>query len=460
MKILHYLLGLPPVREGGLVNYVLDLARGEILLGHEVGLLVPDKIHLNDDNANKIVRKDWNGIPCYRIQNPPPVLIGKGIDDISYLYAEGDQEVYTEYLKDDTPDIIHVHSLMGLHLSFLKAAKDMHIPIVFTTHDYYGLCIKASLLKGDVLCGEADWKNCYTCQQRKTSIRRIALEQSTIYRTAKKNPLYRWLEKSPTSMPLKRGIESIRRSFIRRDTKKQSENTVGTNNIQEMERLRTYYYDMFGYITCYHFNSTKARSVFEQYLGSLSGRVINISNASVADHRARREFEGRLRIGYIGYGTPQKGFFLLNKALDELYQNGIQNFECHIYFDPKQELRPYLKCYAPYSKEKAGFVYRNMDILVLPSVWNETFGMVVLEALSYGVPVIISDRVGAYDILKENLQMGIVVEPNSDSLKTAIYDLIVNRQKLYDMNKAICEWNYNFSFQKHVEDMIEFYREA
>ena len=33
-------------------------------------------------------------------------------------------------------------------------------------------------------------------------------------------------------------------------------------------------------------------------------------------------------------------------------------------------------------------VYHAMDVLVVPSIWKETFSLVTLEVLSYGVPVI------------------------------------------------------------------------
>ncbi len=36
MVILHYLMGLPPVRGGGLVHYVLDLAKAQKEMGHSV----------------------------------------------------------------------------------------------------------------------------------------------------------------------------------------------------------------------------------------------------------------------------------------------------------------------------------------------------------------------------------------------------------------------------------------
>ena len=60
-------------------------------------------------------------------------------------------------------------------------------------------------------------------------------------------------------------------------------------------------------------------------------------------------------------------------------------------------------------------------MLVAPSIWYETFGFTVLEALSYGLPVIVSDHVGAKDIVGDN---GIIISSgNVDELKNAIQAL-------------------------------------
>ena len=63
-------------------------------------------------------------------------------------------------------------------------------------------------------------------------------------------------------------------------------------------------------------------------------------------------------------------------------------------------------------------IFNETDVMAAPSIWYETFGFTVLEAVSYGVPVIISDRVGAKDIVGEN---GVIVKAGDPaSLKEAI----------------------------------------
>ena len=66
-------------------------------------------------------------------------------------------------------------------------------------------------------------------------------------------------------------------------------------------------------------------------------------------------------------------------------------------------------------------IMNEADMLVAPSIWYETFGFTVLEALSYGLPVIVSDHVGAKDIVGDN---GIIISSgNVDELKNAIQAL-------------------------------------
>lgn len=74
------------------------------------------------------------------------------------------------------------------------------------------------------------------------------------------------------------------------------------------------------------------------------------------------------------------------------------------------------------------------DVLITPSVWNETFGYTVMEALSYGVPVIVSSHVGAKDIVPADA--GIIFD-NEIELKNAIKSL--TKERLESMNQTILE---------------------
>lgn len=112
-----------------------------------------------------------------------------------------------------------------------------------------------------------------------------------------------------------------------------------------------------------------------------------------------------------------------------------QNFCLDVHFTP-MEMSPYIKSHDRYTYDELENIFDETDILVVPSIWYETFGFTVLEALSYGVPVIISGTVGSKDILV--VGAGIVVEDmDASKLAMTIQDITVD--KLRKMNRIIAE---------------------
>ena len=100
----------------------------------------------------------------------------------------------------------------------------------------------------------------------------------------------------------------------------------------------------------------------------------------------------------------------------------------------------------------------NIDILILPSVWYETFGFTVQEALSYGVPVMVSENVGAKDII-ENYKTGVIFEANEEDLKEKIlYVLEKGKAVLSDMNRNIVDNSHIKTIEEHTTEMLGFYK--
>jgi glycosyltransferase involved in cell wall biosynthesis len=65
--------------------------------------------------------------------------------------------------------------------------------------------------------------------------------------------------------------------------------------------------------------------------------------------------------------------------------------------------------------------YYTADLLVMPSIENETWGLVVNEALHHGLPSIVSDRVGcAPDLIKSGVTGEIFEAGSPESLAVAI----------------------------------------
>jgi len=68
--------------------------------------------------------------------------------------------------------------------------------------------------------------------------------------------------------------------------------------------------------------------------------------------------------------------------------------------------------------------YRRADVLVCPSVWEEPFGLPVLEAMACGVPVVAFDRGGPRELIRDG-ETGRLVEPfSAAALGDAVCELL------------------------------------
>lgn len=422
MKILHYFLGFPPYRTGGLTKYVCDLMSYQIDSGNEVIALWPGKMNFLGNKKIKIKqRKNINLVINYEIINPLPVPLLDGINNIDEFVKKGDYKVFRNFLEKVKPDIIHIHTLMGLHKEFIKAAKDLKIKIVYTTHDYFGICPRVNLLKNDLPCDDDhNCKDCAYCNANALSINKIKIMQSKTYRKMKNS-----------------NIVKILRQKHKNKFEKNAKNPTEVNKIKTCDndyiKLRDYYFDMINDFSEIYFNSSVSKDVFLKYMNLKNWKLVPITHKNVKDNKKIKKFGKTLNITYLGPTKSYKGFYLLLNALDEIYKD--KNFVLNIYYQTPEN-REYLNKNDNYTFEELENIFKNTDLLVAPSIWYETFGFTVLEALSFGVPVLVTENVGAKDIVKD---FGYVIKPNKDSLKEKIEYILSNRNDLVLKNKKIVE---------------------
>ena len=90
--------------------------------------------------------------------------------------------------------------------------------------------------------------------------------------------------------------------------------------------------------------------------------------------------------------------------------------------------------------------YRLADIYVMPSK-KEGFGIVFIEAMHYGLPVIAGNKDGSVDALCHG-QLGILVNPDSQAeINEAIQNIILRRDK-YLPNQELLTKCFSYSFYK------------
>lgn len=113
------------------------------------------------------------------------------------------------------------------------------------------------------------------------------------------------------------------------------------------------------------------------------------------------------------------------------------------------------------NKAELAELYRQCICAINPSRLNETFGLTVLEAMSYGRPVIASN-VGALPEMVRHMDTGILVESRAESELARAMELLW-RQPAEAMRMGLAAWQMvrdEFSKDAHYRKISSVYREV
>lgn len=135
-----------------------------------------------------------------------------------------------------------------------------------------------------------------------------------------------------------------------------------------------------------------ASHVFQGLFDRQTERVVSHPNIEASGPEAREKPTLIREVGFLGRLSPEKGVEVLLEAGDRLGISILLAGEGHDeYVDSLRRKHPAARFLG--HMPAASFLAR-VDLLVVPSVWDEPFGRVVADARAAGVPVLISDRGG------------------------------------------------------------------
>lgn len=217
--------------------------------------------------------------------------------------------------------------------------------------------------------------------------------------------------------------------------------------------LKAYYSRCFSLIDCFHFNSEHTKECYESHIKPNEGVVVPITHGGIRDNRRLRTYDDdKLRLGFIGSTTVHKGLPFLIEALKEVGKYDKWQLDVWGSHVGNDNILP-IYYRGKFASSAIEMVYSTMDIMVVPSQWHETFSLVTLEALSFGVPVIVSDKVGAQDIVRE--YDPIFVFHDEAELVKLLKTLIDNHFVLAEYNKKICSMPWKHDIRSHTEEIIK-----
>ena len=175
--------------------------------------------------------------------------------------------------------------------------------------------------------------------------------------------------------------------------------------------------------------------------------------------------DGVPNILFVGRMEPRKGLIHLLRAFRKIQRDGVRARLLIVGTGPgDREARRYVLTRQLDGVEFLGRVpegqkaqlFKTADIYVSPATGRESFGIVLLEAMSAGAPIICSDIHGYRGVVRRERD-GILVEPgNSDALAAAIRRLIDDPDLRARLSRAGEERAQLFTWD-HVGQAVEEY---
>lgn len=173
----------------------------------------------------------------------------------------------------------------------------------------------------------------------------------------------------------------------------------------------------------------------------------------------------KLSIGFIGgLGNYNKGLDLLLESASML---AVKDFIIHIggggnrtdeFIKLADELGIGSNCrfYGELSREKMRDFYPSLDFFVLPSRY-ETFGIVLIEALACGIPVIVTKCGGPEDIVTQ--ETGILIDKDNIPQLTAALKYLSENPGMYNKEALRSYAEEKFGKQIFIERITRLYNE-
>ena len=434
LNICHYVYGLEPYRTGGSISFATFLIEKQSDTNN-VFILYPG--HYSRDGVTLIKESKalYKSIKAYELTNPKPIPICNGILDINPYVNDYSLETWDDFFDKTQIDIIHVHTLFGLDRCFFESCRNHNIKTIFTSHDIFGICPKAAPLLFDYCNGKPS-ELCSYCSKNAFSEKQNKILQSNAYLKCKNSSLIKLLRK------IKRNKRAETEVLKANDEK--TILTLLNKESRNYKQLQDYYMSLVNMFDCVHFNSKMTKDLFLTYSQPKTYFVEPVFHKNIKDNRKKhtKVVDPQLvKLLILGTG---KGMFTYLDVLDEIWNEGIRNFALDIYSSNDCEKRPYLSKHGPYKINELDNIYNSSDILLFKENTFATFSFIVYEAISYGVPCILSGPVGIKDLVEAN-NLGFVTDNDKEKIKEQLIKILNNHESIKEKQQSIinCKLDFN-----------------
>lgn len=170
---------------------------------------------------------------------------------------------------------------------------------------------------------------------------------------------------------------------------------------------------------------------------------------------------GKVGIGFLGRIEPTKG---VEKLLDSCSKLPLEKYELYLGGRAKESYLNALK--TRYDNVNAFYegqinpkiLFDKIDVLVVPSLWQEPFGRVVIEAFAHGIPVIASKQGGLTELVTPK-ETGFIFDPNEhNSLSEILQNVLRSPKQLTNMATNCLRKAQEYEPQAILEKYMSLYK--
>lgn len=323
---------------------------------------------------------------------------------------------FLRFARDFRPELIHVHHLSGHGLGLMRRAADLRVPIVYQVQDWWPLCARANLLRPDrTLCPGPSPARCSACLP---------------------------LTGLPPKGLLNRALYRYRARLARRSLRRADVFVMGSRAIERDYRRA-------GWL--------RPRDLVH---------VVPYGVELPAVKRPGREARRPLRFGYVGTLMPHKGVHVAVEAFAGL---SAERAVLDLWGDPlaspayTAELRAAageaVRFQGAFAEAERSAILEQLDVLVVPSIGLESYGLVAREAMAHGVPVLASRRGALEELFEpEGTGGGALVEPEDPKAWRRWIDRLVAEPEI--VSRWAREIPRVVGLEEHARRVAELYDEV
>ena len=213
-------------------------------------------------------------------------------------------------------------------------------------------------------------------------------------------------------------------------------------------------------LTDYFLVASKVVSQSIQEQGVDESRIYRIPygvNSEKFDYQKKEELELPLNMVYVGQINHRMGIHHLFHVMERFSESEI-SLKLAGSVDKSSELftnytnRKNIEFCGFVTRDRLAELYQSSDVFVFPTI-GEGFGLVVLEALSCGIPVIITSLAGGNDAITTGVN-GIEYDALSENeLEKAIRWFMEHPEKLPEMSEAARKTAEQYTWERYYEQV-------